>query len=153
MKTNKLFQSIYNFVFSETTIFLIAFASMMGSLTFQYVYNLPPCALCIVQRYFMYPIAFIAAAAVVFKKKLYPFYLILSIVGGAVAAYHVYIEQTGVPSALGACSQGQSCNEIVLELFGFLTIPMMSLASFIAIIVISIVGIMKNRKKVVEVEQ
>lgn len=152
MRSNKFVLSTYNFVFSELTIFFIAFSAMMGSLIFQYVYNLPPCALCITQRYFMYPIAFIAAVGILLRKKLYPLYLILGTMGGLVASYHVYIEQTGVPSALGACSLGQSCNEIVLELFGFLTIPMMSLGAFVAIIVISLEGIIQNKKKAIATE-
>ncbi len=94
----------------------------------------------------MYPIAFIAAVGILLRKKLYPLYLILASIGGVIATYHVYIEQTGTPSALGACSQGQSCNEIVLELFGFLTIPMMSLGAFVVIVVISTVGIINGRK-------
>jgi disulfide bond formation protein DsbB len=135
---------VRSFIFSDIAIFFIAFGAMFGSLFFQYYLNLPPCALCIVQRYFMYPIAFIAAFGVVFRKRLYPVYLALSILGGLIAAYHVYIEQSGVPSTFGACTQGQSCNDIVLELFGFLTIPMMSLMAFIAIAVISVVSIRRE---------
>jgi disulfide bond formation protein DsbB len=138
--------NLRSFVFSDIAIFFLAFGAMFGSLFFQYYLNLPPCALCIIQRYFMYPIAFIAAFGVVFRKKLYPVYLALSILGGAVAAYHVYIEQSGVPSSIGACTLGQSCNDIVLEIFGFITIPMLSLVSFIAIIVISLVAMRRDKR-------
>lgn len=148
MNISKAMNMFKSFILSDSFIFFVAFGSMFGSLFFQYYLNLPPCALCIVQRYFMYPMAFIAAYGVVFKKKLYPVYLVLSVLGGLVATYHVYIEQTGVPSSLGACSLGQSCNDIVLELFGFLTIPMMSLGAFVAIIVVSIIGIRNSRKEV-----
>src|SRR6187551_1513224 len=80
-------------------IFLISFAAMFGSLYFQFILNLPPCSLCYVQRYFMYPLAIISMILILFKKKINSlFFLILSVPGLLVGIYHVYIQSVGTPN-------------------------------------------------------
>lgn len=131
-------------------IFLLAFVSMFGSLYFQFILNLPPCNLCYVQRYFMYPMAAVSVLLILFKKKINPLlWLILSVPGLLVALYHVYIQSTGTPNTLSfvPCNPDIPCELIDLKLFGFLTIPMMSLISFVFITALVIAAWYLNRKK------
>ncbi|MEP7103336.1 MAG: disulfide bond formation protein B [Candidatus Dojkabacteria bacterium] len=129
-------------------IFLLSFASVAGSLYFQFFLNLPPCNLCYVQRYFMYPLLPIAALLILFKKKINsPWFLILSVPGILVAIYHVYIQSTGTPNiSFIPCSEALPCEVIDIKLFGFLTIPMMSLMAFAGITVLVILSWWLSRK-------
>jgi len=131
-------------------IFLIAFAAMFGSLYFQFILNLPPCSLCYVQRYFMYPLAIITMFLILFKKRINSlFFLILSVPGLLVAIYHVYIQSVGVPNTLSfaPCTADVPCEVIDTKLFGFLTIPMLSALAFLFVTVLVIVAWYLNKKK------
>ncbi|MFS8131250.1 MAG: disulfide bond formation protein B [Candidatus Dojkabacteria bacterium] len=131
-------------------LFLIGFASMFGSLYFQFILNLPPCALCYVQRYFHYPIAIISMILILFKKKINSlFFLILSVPGLLVAIYHVYIQSVGVPNTLSfaPCTIEVPCEVIDIKLLGFITIPMLSVLAFATITLIVIVSWYLNKKK------
>ena len=130
-------------------IFLISFVSVFGSLYFQFILNLPPCNLCYVQRYFMYPLLPISMLLILFKKKINSLYfLILSIPGLLVGLYHVYIQSVGVPNTLSfvPCDEHIPCELIDLKLFGFLTIPMMSMLAFVFITVLVLLSFYLSKK-------
>ena len=55
------------------------------------------------------------------------------------AAYHNLIYVGIVPENLQPCSKGVSCTENYLELFGFLSIPLLALLSFTLLTCILIV--------------
>ncbi|MEO6728805.1 MAG: disulfide bond formation protein B [Candidatus Dojkabacteria bacterium] len=131
-------------------LFLIAFASMFGSLYFQFILNLPPCSLCYVQRYFMYPIAIISMVLILIKKKVNSlFFLILSVPGLLVGIYHVYIQSVGVPNTLSfaPCTLDIPCEIPDIKILGFITIPMLSALAFATITVIVILSWWLNKKK------
>ncbi|MBW2705283.1 MAG: disulfide bond formation protein B [Deltaproteobacteria bacterium] len=123
-----------------TIIFLcwiIASVSTLGSLFFSEIMEFPPCALCWYQRVFMFPLVFIFLVGLFpFDKSIIKFALPLAIAGWVFAFYHYLLYSGIIPESIQPCSQGVSCSETYLDLFGFLTFPMLSLISFSTIIVL-----------------
>jgi disulfide bond formation protein DsbB len=70
-----------------------------------------------------------------FDKSIIKYALPIAIVGWGFAFYHYLLYSGFIPESLQPCSQGVSCSETYLDLFGFLTIPMLSLISFSTIVV------------------
>ena len=124
---------------SEWTIvficWMVASVSTLGSLFFSEIMELPPCALCWYQRIFMFPLVIILLVGLFpFDKSIIKFALPLAIAGWGFAFYHYLVYSGFIPESIQPCSQGVSCSETYLDLFGFLTIPMLSLISFSIII-------------------
>ena len=59
--------------------------------------------------------------------------------GWLVAAYHNLVYLGVVPESLQPCGRGVSCSEDVVEWFGFLSIPLLSLLGFTLLNVLLIV--------------
>lgn len=119
---------------------MIALLATAGSLSFQYLMNLPPCVLCWYQRIFMYPILAILTIGIMRKDRGVTAYVMpLSIIGGIIAAYHVLLYYHVIPDTLAPCTTGVSCTVRLIEWFGFLTIPLMSFLGFLAITILMIV--------------
>jgi len=126
---------------------IVASVSTLGSLFFSEVMELPPCALCWYQRVFMFPLVFIFLAGLFpVDKNIIKYALPLALIGWGFAFYHYLLYSGFIPENLQPCSQGVSCSETYLDLFGFLTIPMLSLISFSTIIVLLLVLIRRSFK-------
>jgi disulfide bond formation protein DsbB len=114
----------------------VALVSMLGSLYFSQVANFIPCELCWFQRIAMYPLVVILLVAAlrgdVRVGVQYAF--VLPLVGILVAAYHIYIEIN--PSAeISACKVGgTSCATEWIKKFGYVTIPVLAITAFVAIL-------------------
>lgn len=114
---------------------VIASISSLGSIFFSEVMEFAPCALCWYQRIFMFPLVFIFLSGLFpFDKNVVKYALPIAIVGSVFAVYHSLIYSGIIPQNLQPCSQGVSCTETYIDLFGFITIPMLSLISFMLII-------------------
>lgn len=114
---------------------LIAVVSMLGSLFFSEVMGLEPCVLCWYQRICTYPLVIILLVALFpLDIKVVKYSLPLSIIGLGFALYHYLVYSGYIPESLQPCGQGPSCADVNLELFGFITIPMLSILSYLAII-------------------
>jgi disulfide bond formation protein DsbB len=117
-----------------TILFLawfVAGISTMGSVFFSHVMEFAPCVLCWYQRIFLFPLVLILAAGLFpFDRKVVKFALPLAIAGWLTALYHNLLYVGIIPESIQPCSKGVSCTEEYIELFGFLTIPMLSLISF-----------------------
>ena len=119
---------------------LIVSVSAMGSLFFSYVMEFAPCVLCWYQRIFLFPLVVILAVGLFpFDKSVVQYALPLAIVGWLTAAYHNLLYAGIIPESIQPCSQGVSCTEEYIKLFGFLSIPMLSLLSFSTIIALLII--------------
>jgi disulfide bond formation protein DsbB len=119
---------------------LIVSVSAMGSLFFSYVMEFAPCVLCWYQRIFLFPLVIILAVGLFpFDKSVVQYALPLAIVGWLTAAYHNLLYVGIIPESIQPCSQGVSCTEEYIKLFGFLSIPMLSLLSFSTIIALLII--------------
>ena len=114
---------------------IVASVSTLGSLFFSEIMELAPCALCWYQRVFMFPLVIILLVGLFpFDKSIIKYALPLAIAGWGFAFYHYLLYSGFIPESIQPCSQGVSCSETYLDLFGFLIIPMLSLISFSIII-------------------
>jgi len=93
--------------------------------------GIAPCVLCWYQRIFMFPLVLILAAGLFpFDTKLVRYALPLIAVGWMIALFHVLLVAGIVPENIRPCAQGIPCKDQVIEWFGFLTIPLLSLIAF-----------------------
>jgi disulfide bond formation protein DsbB len=125
--------------------FFISTMSMVLSLVYSEIVGFAPCMLCWYQRIFMYPQAFLFGMSVWKKEKLITDYsLVLAIVGLTVSIYHNFL--SWLPSVNLPCSAtGPSCTMLYTNIFGYITIPVMSMTGFM-VVILSLL-IMKNRTK------
>jgi disulfide bond formation protein DsbB len=65
-----------------------------------------------------------------FDKSVIKYALPLSIAGGLTAFYHTLLYAGIIPESIQPCSKGVSCTEKYFELFGFVSIPMLSFLAF-----------------------
>ena len=118
-----------------------------GSLFFSEVLKYPPCNLCWYQRICMFPLVVILAIGIAKNGKetlLYSFPF--AFLGWIISIYHNLLYYRIITTAIVPCSSGSSCTEKQIEIFGFLTIPLMSLIAFsIALIFLLL---FKNSQKV-----
>lgn len=113
---------------------LIALLSMAGSLFFSEVMELPPCLLCWYQRVAMYPLVVILIVGLIFRDNRVKFYALpLAVIGLGIAVYHNLLYYGVISEALAPCTEGVPCTVRQIEWLGFITIPLMGLASFAAI--------------------
>ncbi len=114
---------------------IIVSASTLGSLFFSHIMEYAPCVLCWYQRICLFPLVIILATGLFpFDKRVVKFSLPLAVAGWLTAFYHNLLYQGIIPQDFQPCSQGVSCTEKYIDLFGFVTIPMLSLLSFSIII-------------------
>lgn len=112
--------------------FLVSLIATVGSLYFGEVLKYPPCTLCWYQRICMYPLVIILGSALWNdESSFYKTALPLSTIGLLIAAYHNLLYYGIIPDSITPCNQGVSCTSKQIEIFGFLTIPLMSLIGFI----------------------
>ena len=116
---------------------LIAAVSTLGSLFFSEVMELIPCVLCWYQRIFLFPLAIILLIGLFpLDKKVVNYALPLAIIGLLFTVYHSLLFFGVIPENLQPCSQGVSCTDDNMELFGFLPIPLLGLIAFLMIIIL-----------------
>lgn len=126
---------------------LIAAASTLGALFFGEVMKLPPCSLCWYQRIFMFPLALVLPFGLLpFDRKVVRSVLPLAGIGLVLALVHVLIVAGVVPERVVPCRQGVPCSETVIEWFGFVTIPLLSLSAFATITVLLTVASFRSSK-------
>ena len=118
--------------------------STLGSLFFSYIMEFAPCVLCWYQRICLFPLVIILATGLFpFEKRVIKYALPLAIAGWITAFYHNLLYSRIIPQDLQPCSKGVSCTEKYIDLFGFLSIPMLSLISFS--IIITLLVLLKRR--------
>lgn len=112
-------------------IWTVALLGSAGSIFLSDVMGYPPCLLCWYQRIALYPLVVIVGLGIVTGDKGWKKYaIVFTIIGLVIAAYHNLLYYGFIPEEITPCSEGVPCNARQLELFGFITIPLMSLASF-----------------------
>ena len=115
---------------------LLVSVSTTISLFFSSVLEYEPCVLCWYQRICLFPMIFILAAGLfpAFDKSVIKYALPLSIAGGLTAFYHTLLYAGIIPESIQPCSKGVSCTEKYIELFGFVSIPMLSFLAFSSLV-------------------
>jgi disulfide bond formation protein DsbB len=130
----------------------IALSGMLGSLYFSEVAGIVPCILCWYQRIALYPLVIILMVGILRKDDKSAFYALpFSLIGLAIAVYHNLLVVHVIPESVAPCVQGISCVVQQFYLFGYITIPFMSLLAFIAITFLLITGhtFKKRRQKTI----
>ena len=124
---------------------VIASSSTLGALFFGEVMKLPPCSLCWYQRIFMFPLALVLPFGLFpFARNIVRAVLPLVGMGGLLAVVHVLLVEGIIPERIAPCRQGVPCSETVIEWFGFVTIPLLSLAAFASIAVLLTVALLRS---------
>ncbi len=123
----------------------VALVGMLGSIYASNILHWLPCNLCWYQRIFLYPLVLIIGIGILRKSDDLEYYVLpFSILGGLVALYHELIQIGIIPEKLLPCTYGVSCTTKYINLYGFITIPLLSLAAFI-LISICIIIYMKEK--------
>lgn len=135
--------------FGERAIFLsflVAFAATFGSLFYSEVAGFAPCSLCWWQRIFLYPQTILLFTAFIKKDEGMRLHsIILSGVGALIAVYNTLI-QFGWESTLPCSATGPSCQIVYFIEYGYITIPMMSLTTFVILLLLMSAPHPKNRE-------
>ena len=120
---------------------LLAFLGMSLSLLLSGYIGLSVCNLCWWQRIFLYPQVFLFGLALFIKDhKVWKYSIVLSLLGGLIAMYHYGVQKFGLPMV--ACAANSvPCAVDAVNGFGFITIPLMSLTSFLLLLMIAYVSL------------
>jgi disulfide bond formation protein DsbB len=114
---------------------LLSAIATLGSLFFGEIMKLPICTLCWYQRIAMYPIALILPLGLFpLDLRVVRYGLVLALPGLLIAIFHQCLVAGLIPTELKPCQQGVPCSETVISWFGFLTIPLLSIAVFATIV-------------------
>jgi disulfide bond formation protein DsbB/cytochrome c5 len=117
---------------------IAAWVATCGSLYMSEVLGWLPCLWCWYQRIAMYPLAVLLAAGLIWGDRNVPKYaLSLAIPGALASTYHILLQKVPALAALESCAIGVPCSTDYLNLFGFITIPMLALTAFVIIIAAS----------------
>lgn len=114
--------------------FLVVLGSTIGSLYYSEIRDFAPCILCWYQRVVMYPQVLILGMGLWRKDHgIRPYILALSYLGLLISVYQLLIPYLG--DNFAPCSASAvSCSIIYVNYFGFITIPVMALTSWLLII-------------------
>lgn len=116
-----------------------------GSLYFSEIAHFVPCSLCWWQRILIYPLAVIIPIGIIKKDRFIPLYILpFSVLGFLVALYQNALAYGWIPENLVACEIGIPCSVKYIDLFGFITIPFLSLAAFLIITVCAVTALRKG---------
>ncbi|MBK5266257.1 MAG: disulfide bond formation protein B [Acidimicrobiia bacterium] len=108
-----------------------AITAMLGSLYYSEVAGYVPCQLCWYQRIAMYSLAIILFIAAVRRDEGIAIYgLSLSVLGFGISMYHYYAQL--FPRS-DTCGPDASCSVRWVDVFGFVSIPLMAGAGFFGI--------------------
>lgn len=135
--------------------FLVALISSLFSLVYSEIIGFPPCELCWYQRVFMFPQVFLLGIALWEKparnaesfagvggnKKIIKYAMPLLSVGFIISVYQNFVYYFGDKASVPCDATGVSCyKQLVSEFGGYISIPMLSLTSFLVIISLLLVA-------------
>ena len=114
----------------------LALIAAAGSLFLSEVMDFVPCVLCWYQRVPMYALAVVLGVGLYTRDAgVYKYAQALAVIGLVTAAYHCLLYLGFIPKGMIPCGPGPSCADQKLELWGFVTIPLMSVFAFAALVV------------------
>lgn len=119
--------------------FLITTLAFVGSLIFSELLKFVPCELCWYQRILMYPQVLIFGVAVWKNDKNVLHYILpLSVIGLLIAVYHYLLQLN--PTILPCTDAVANCALKEFNLFGFITIPFLSMIAFASLVVLALIA-------------
>lgn len=115
--------------------FIVAATATLGSLYFSEVAEFIPCRLCWFQRIAMYPLSVVLLVGAIRRDEAVRWYAgPLAAIGAVIAGYHTLIEWRPELDT-GTCQlSGPSCTATWFREFGFVSLALMSLVGFLAIL-------------------
>ena len=126
---------------------LVASVSTLGALFLGEIMHLPTCVLCWYQRIFMFPLALILPIGLFPPdRKVVRYALPLASLGWLLAVFHLLLVAGVIPEDIRPCRQGIPCSETVIEWFGFVTIPLLSLLAFSTLIALLVLANFRDSK-------
>ncbi len=124
---------------------LVAVGATMGSLYLSESVGLVPCELCWFQRIAMYPLAVILPLARIRNDRaVVPYALALALVGLTISAYHVQLQL--FPDQSSFCEVANPCSNTLAKAFGTFSIPQLSMASFVLVVILMTSALRQTRK-------
>ena len=122
--------------------FLISLIASLFSLVYSEIIGYLPCYLCWYQRIFTIPLVFIFGVAIWTRDRhIVKYVLPLLSVGFVISAYQNFFYYFGESSNLPCDASGVSCyQQLVYEFGGYVSIPMLALTTFIALITVVLVA-------------
>lgn len=135
---------------SWTLVFLawlVATISTLGALFLGEVMGFTPCVLCWYQRISMFPLVLILAAGLFpFDPKVVRYALPLAFAGLLIAVFHLLLTEGIIPESVTPCTQGVPCSQVLVEWFGFVTIPLLAVGAFLAITALLLITSIRTTK-------
>jgi disulfide bond formation protein DsbB len=130
--------------------FLISFFSAVFPLVYSEIIHFLPCYLCWWQRVFMFPLVLMFGVALWDKdRKVIRYALPLLCAGFLVSVYQNFFYYFGETSNLPCDASGVSCYQhLVSEFGGYISIPMMALTAFFALLTLLAVAHFYGKNKV-----
>jgi disulfide bond formation protein DsbB len=129
--------------FALQLAWIVAVLATFGSLFLQYEEHFDPCQFCWFQRICMYPLSLLLGIAA-FRGEIQVakrYFIGLSTVGAIIAIYHYQLEH--VPNEVSVCGNSAGdvpCNVAVFNIFGFISVPFLSMAAFLLITTLLLVA-------------
>jgi len=122
--------------------FILSLFAVLFSLVYSEIIGFLPCYLCWYQRIFLFPIPFILGVAIWSKdRKIVKYVLPLLSVGFVISVYQNFRYYFGEGSSVPCDASGVSCYQhLVSEFGGYISIPMLALTIFLALITIVLVA-------------
>ena len=135
--------------------FLLSLFPSLFSLVYSEVVGFLPCYLCWYQRVFMFPLPFIFGAAIWYKparnasrsdsggeRRIVKYVLPLLLVGFVISVYQNFVYYFNPDASSLPCdASGVSCYQELVSVFGgYISIPMLSLTSFFALVTVVLVA-------------
>ncbi|MFA5777872.1 MAG: disulfide bond formation protein B [Candidatus Paceibacterota bacterium] len=116
--------------------FLISLSASVFPLVYSEIINFPPCVLCWWQRVFMFPLVLMFGVALWDKdRKVIRYALPLLCAGFLISVYQNFFYYFGGNSNLPCDASGVSCYQrLVSEFGGYISIPMLALTAFGALL-------------------
>lgn len=115
--------------------FGVAVVATVGSLYYSEVADFVPCELCWYQRICMYPLVVVLGIGWLRRDATAAWYALpLAIVGGSISTYHMLVERYPSLGEGLSCSLEAPCTVPYFREFGWVTLAVMALAGFLAIL-------------------
>jgi disulfide bond formation protein DsbB len=153
---NKENNKFLNFIKKHFLIigFLISLFASVFSLIYSEIIGFPPCELCWYQRVFMFPQVFLFGIALLEKFtrntsqsevggniKIIKYSMSLLSVGFIISLYQNIVYYFGNKASVPCDASGVSCyKQLISEFGGYISIPMLSLTTFVSLIVLLLVA-------------
>lgn len=132
--------------------FLISLFASVFPLVYSEIINYPPCVLCWWQRVFMFPTLFLFATALWDKdRRVVRYASSLLAIGFLISAYQNFIYYFGDTSNVPCDASGVSCYQhLVSEFGGYISIPMLALTAFFALLTLLAIAHFYGKRNMIE---